>query len=371
MWATERTRKDKRAVEPEMSLQMYINCKRSKLTEQKSRVHEMRKRCDVLDHDISKMNARWHVRLRREKEKQKSALLSEIADIESDSRLKSFENKIRPYVIEANKRPHVETESDGGKILYAPGTSRTPIDGFVEHKSNKKGKTLLNELRTELKDGVPKIIVENSNDCPRCARSMVIQQSKAIICCPSCGYMASYIDSTSMSMSYTDDVEFACFSYKRREPAPSHPAPPSDCAAPFFVPFGLVCGRGPNPQRPPLKRVCTTKNAPLTQRVTPGAADRDQPFQRVASANSGEGINNHIPRHPGHCHAGVVHEEVHERVRGDSEGCARRTSHVEAAEDVRTRGADHFQDHRTTTGLHSTCWRGAVPVDVHRSATDF
>jgi len=257
MWATEKPKKDKRVAEPEMSLQMYINCKRSKLTEEKSRIQQMRKRCEVIDLEVSEMNARWHLRLRREKEKQRNELLTEIADIESESRLKTFENKIRPYVIEANKRPHVETESDGGKILYAPGTSRTPIDGFVEHKSNKKGKTLLNELRTELKDGVPKIIVENSNDCPRCARAMVIQQSKAIICCPSCGYMASYIDSTSMSMSYADDVEFACFSYKRGTtllpPSPSRRL----CTLPHAPP-----SHAPNPQPQPDALKTKTHRSP-------------------------------------------------------------------------------------------------------------
>ena len=39
--------------------------------------------------------------------------------------------------------------------------------------------------------------------------------SKAIIACPSCGYAVTYLDATMSSMSYSDDVEFSSFSYKR------------------------------------------------------------------------------------------------------------------------------------------------------------
>ena len=99
--------------------------------------------------------------------------------------------------------------------MYAPGSSKTHIDEFVERVNTGKGKSLVNELMTEMNDACPRIVIEVNNLCPTCQETMVIQSSKAIIACETCGYMASYLDATSNSMSYTDDVEFACFSYKR------------------------------------------------------------------------------------------------------------------------------------------------------------
>ena len=279
MWATEKTKKEKRGAEPEMSLQMYINSKRAKLLDEKTEISRMTDECEVILREINGMTMRWQTRLRREKEKERTALLAQVEEIQSMSRVTAFEKKIRPYVIEANKRPHVAVEDEGKMIVFAPGTNRTPLDGFVEHKSNKKGKTLLNELRTEFKDAVPKISIENSNNCPKCGLAMVIQQSKAIICCPSCGYMASYIDSTSMSMSYTDDVEFACFSYKRtmrRVNPPPHPPNP------FFN----------NPKRrtnPAPPRFFLFDTSLLATRFR-----RDKPFQRMVAADPSKGVHRHI-----------------------------------------------------------------------------
>ena len=39
--------------------------------------------------------------------------------------------------------------------------------------------------------------------------------AKAIMTCSKCGYSVAYLDATMSSMSYSDDVEFSSFSYKR------------------------------------------------------------------------------------------------------------------------------------------------------------
>ena len=39
--------------------------------------------------------------------------------------------------------------------------------------------------------------------------------TRKAIACKECGYSVAYLDATMQSMSYSDGVEFSCFSYKR------------------------------------------------------------------------------------------------------------------------------------------------------------
>ena len=61
----------------------------------------------------------------------------------------------------------------------------------------------------------PKLALHTRDDCPLCQSTLMLVSAKAIMTCPKCGYSIAYLDATMSSMSYSDEVEFSSFSYKR------------------------------------------------------------------------------------------------------------------------------------------------------------
>ena len=185
----------------------------SRLLTEKHRIPELQRTADTLKAHTATLTMRYQYRMRREHEVRIAELLAEIDTIQSKKREVEFDKKAQQYI----NVPVCDSipEPTARRVMYAPGSSKVRIDNFVDHVHTNKGKTLVNELMTEMGDATPRINIEHNVFCPKCECEMIIQSSKAIIACEQCGYMASYLDATSSSMSYTDDVEFACFSYKR------------------------------------------------------------------------------------------------------------------------------------------------------------
>ena len=67
----------------------------------------------------------------------------------------------------------------------------------------------------EIGDTAPKLALHTRDECPLCRETLMLVNTKAIMTCPKCGYAVTYLDATMQSMSYSDDVEFSSFSYKR------------------------------------------------------------------------------------------------------------------------------------------------------------
>ena len=75
---------------------------------------------------------------------------------------------------------------------------------------------IINEYLATIDNNVPRITVTRNDTCPRCdGKAMRLVPAKAIVACVQCGYCASYLDATTSSVSFGDDIEFANFSYKR------------------------------------------------------------------------------------------------------------------------------------------------------------
>ena len=207
-------RSDKKANTDDVSLRSYVSRKRELINKEKENIPFLHEQIRSLEATKSTLVHRWQFRMQREYGLRIDALKQRIDDIESEKLLKDFDTKVQPYMSE-NTTQKFNDDSKKKRPMYAPGTSTNNIDDVIETVHSGISKTLLGELMSEMQDAGPKIVIENDNKCPTCCVEMLVQPARATVACQVCGFMASYLDATSTSMSYTDDVEFACFSYKR------------------------------------------------------------------------------------------------------------------------------------------------------------
>jgi hypothetical protein len=195
----------KRGRKEGFSFHAYVAEKRLAEEKKKESVSSLEQERDALLKRADRMEKRFEVRMKRETEARARELNDAICSISSGESMRKFEKKVQPYLIANSKKPN------DAKRAY----QKKSIDKFVECKETSASRTILDEMMCEMGDAVPKVVLENNWTCRKCDEKMIIHHSKAIIACPVCGYMATYMDATSSSMSYTDDVEFAVFSYKR------------------------------------------------------------------------------------------------------------------------------------------------------------
>lgn len=74
---------------------------------------------------------------------------------------------------------------------------------------------LEHELLVDFDDELPLADFEPQDDCPRCKIPLVLSVNNHLLKCTKCPYNRIYIDATSASMAYGDEVEFSSFAYKR------------------------------------------------------------------------------------------------------------------------------------------------------------
>ena len=59
------------------------------------------------------------------------------------------------------------------------------------------------------------VYLADTDECPHCNQQMVMIPSTALLSCTQCGRSKPYLDATSASTAYGEEVEFSNFSYKR------------------------------------------------------------------------------------------------------------------------------------------------------------
>lgn len=59
------------------------------------------------------------------------------------------------------------------------------------------------------------LYLASGDRCDECDTMMQMLVSESMLCCPVCGKLVPYLDSTSSSTAYGEEVEFSSFSYKR------------------------------------------------------------------------------------------------------------------------------------------------------------
>lgn len=223
MWASTHLKsansldKKKKAALP---LPKYLSLARDELVKQRKEAPQLKKEAENIKKSCSNMTKRWQYRMQKDALLYAGKLESEAELRESMKREHEYEQKIAPYLNAYNQRVEItENNTDAPRNITAPGAGkkRETIDTYVQQSDATalRQTTIVDEYLMEVSDAAPKLALHTRDDCPLCNETLMLVTSRAIMTCPKCGYAITYLDATMSSMSYSDDVEFSSFSYKR------------------------------------------------------------------------------------------------------------------------------------------------------------
>tara|TARA_B110000008_G_C16953332_1_gene557172 strand:- start:813 stop:1964 length:1152 start_codon:yes stop_codon:yes gene_type:complete len=221
MWAISNPKAIEKKSKVTLPLEKYLAMTRAQFLEERKQVPELLKKAKDMKVSLNSMNARYLYRKKKDTEK----LIQDI-EKEADLRLSmqretEYEQTIAPYITAYNQRVEM-TSSNQNEVprnITAPGAGkkRETIDMYVQQSDATASRqtTIVNEYLMQTNNEAPKLALHTRDDCPMCHETLKLVNSKAIMTCPKCGYAVTYLDATMQSMSYSDDVEFSSFSYKR------------------------------------------------------------------------------------------------------------------------------------------------------------
>lgn len=218
-WAENEPKRTKRAIENKAAqpLEVHIRRERQRIESMKDDIPAKKKYITKLQAQVENLNLRYQVRLRREKEDEIVRLHADLEKLESDYHIKEFERIIEPYTKAHMNQRHVEmvrSKQKRSRNVHAPGDTLSGIDAFVSKETAHSGE-IIAEYLADVEGNAPKIVLEEKDTCPLCQEDMLLISTKSLMSCRICGYSTTYLDATTSSVSYGDEVEFASFSYKR------------------------------------------------------------------------------------------------------------------------------------------------------------
>lgn len=220
MWASTVTKPNEKKAVGVQPLDSHVTNMRDFFVAQRHEVPALEKRLADLAAKKSTLTARHEVRLKKDIELEIKELREEIETRVSMSREHEYELMIAPYMNSYNQRVEVdEPAGSAPRNITVPGCGRRreTIDMYVQQydATASRQTTLINEYLMEIDHQPPKMTLNMRDECPLCKDVLMLISAKAIMTCSKCGYSVAYLDATMSSMSYSDDVEFSSFSYKR------------------------------------------------------------------------------------------------------------------------------------------------------------
>jgi hypothetical protein len=229
-------------------------------------------------HMISQCTERWQLRERQDFYKRIEHLEKSIEEVTCTSTLTEYEERIRPFLQEqerqrdnvamhelyeksqknaalcvGNKRPRNDTvatsvskrarvdtlhpitlafpdmvtcdkNASAGTITTTTTTSSSSSINNNNAAGGKKelyvnldplGNQILEDYLHMIRNAAPKVRIVEQDVCEECQEPMVFDTVHAILACLVCGTSSRYIDATSASTAYGDEVEFQSYSYQR------------------------------------------------------------------------------------------------------------------------------------------------------------
>lgn len=191
-------------------LDRHIQKHRETLVRQKDALPAMHARLAELRGIAEHAPTRRALRRQRDADEAAAVLQTKIDDLESDSHIRNFEQRIVPFM-EAYTR-HSNAPARKLSRVAVPGEVATRA---VEAGSTQTKTDVVAEYLTVVQGEPPRARIERDDTCPRCSVAMVLVPSRALLACQRCGHSSTFLDATSSSISYDDSVEMVTFSYKR------------------------------------------------------------------------------------------------------------------------------------------------------------
>ena len=220
MWATSVTKHIDKKSKTTIPLEKHVANMRQFFVSQRQEIPQLEEQCRQMALKRDGLTQRYQRRMALDLTIDMQQLEEEIEVRRNMKREHEYEQMIAPYLSAYNQRVEVEdAPKDTPRNIAAPGCGRKreTIDTYVQqHDATASRQTnLVNEYLMETSDTPPKLALNTRDECPLCQHDLMLVSGKAIMTCKACGYSVAYLDATMQSMSYSDDVEFSSFSYKR------------------------------------------------------------------------------------------------------------------------------------------------------------
>ncbi|AGO83883.2 Poxvirus Late Transcription Factor VLTF3 like protein [Pandoravirus salinus] len=198
-------------------LDAAIAQRREAFAAQEARVPEMRAAAAVLREQAAALSTcRATMRRAQSAGREADAIDASIARIESARERHAFDARADRYMSLA--RANAEREAAVGRnkrpCHAAPGTAVETADVAADAAAAAATTTtisnvaLLREYRAEFEEQAPPMHIVQHDACPTCAVPLLLSVNGALLTCPECRAGYPYMDATTASMAYGDEVEF-------------------------------------------------------------------------------------------------------------------------------------------------------------------
>lgn len=220
MWATSVTKQLEKKTQTSIPLEKHVSNMRQYFVQQRLEIPAIENKCTELVAQRNTLTQRYQRRMALDMDIELAQLREEIETRRNMTREHEYEQMIAPYLSAYNQRVEIdESTKEAPRNITAPGCGRKreTIDTYVQQydATASRQTALVNEYLMETENHPPKLALNTRDECPLCQGNLVLVSSKAVMTCKVCGYSVAYLDATMQSMSYSDDVEFSSFSYKR------------------------------------------------------------------------------------------------------------------------------------------------------------
>jgi hypothetical protein len=202
-------------------LEKHVEEARRRIREEKEKLPFLKEEVQRMEREARGMVMRYQVRMRKDVEEEIRKKKEEIEDILTCKKERELDARTEPYLKAYRQRFEVEErKGKEDRNIMVPGSKRKKetIDTYVLQKTAtiNHQTSIVNEYLMETENHPPKLSIKTRDDCPLCKKELMLQSTKSIMTCTSCGYSVTYLDATMQSTSYMDDIGFfSSFSYKR------------------------------------------------------------------------------------------------------------------------------------------------------------
>ena len=218
-WATEEPQKKRDRKSEDRSnlpLEVHIRGERQKLEKEKKNIPVLKSKVEEIMKKTEEMTSRFQIRKKNELIEECEELNKKIDSLENDEEMREFERRILPYTKAHmnRKNTHGNANKKMKRNIMLPGETQYVLEAFISH-DNDTASNMISEYLSDIHNEAPKLIIDSKDTCRLCNGQMILIATKSIMACQTCGYATTYLDATTSSVSYGDEVEFASFSYKR------------------------------------------------------------------------------------------------------------------------------------------------------------
>jgi hypothetical protein len=208
----------------DIDLHGIIREKRAQFAREKERIPELQKRIESLREQSSQLGGRHTIRRKKDIEVEIRDLEERIEKIEQGENAKRFEEKVQKY-IDAEENVRLQLKENNQIESNAPASSKIKwgIMGFSDGNKNddtRSGvrsavKAIVKEYLAEFEGQPPPMQITQQDICDACGDPLYLSPNNSLLMCNRCKFGYPYMDTTTASMAYGDEIELSSFTYKK------------------------------------------------------------------------------------------------------------------------------------------------------------